>query len=967
MRTFGVFVSCAVLAGATQSPESEARPATVILVGTTGSGKSNVANFLAGQPEAFVSQSSKESVTTQASSLVANWYGGDSKQGQVRIVDTPGLGDTKGSSEDNAQWNSAVEYLMEDIKTADLILLVENSAVRFTQEQRKIVKNLRLSFGPAFWQHVAIFCTRWRKPFAQLEEEKSWYMNKIAELDREVQLEQNEKEPRPVNVTNIRLFGADLIPSLTSPAGIKKMFFFEDKLTDKSLSELVDLDYKLHQQGIDDFRNYDQVSQLQQGTEEMQWVMANKHGLYQLELLRQAAMSNPEALNMDLSELQDYGVPPHMLGIAAEIIRYLEQLGVTKYITEDEMMRIMGAVFTDPTKAYNEILTLTLDKVQDEIVRHLEPALVELSVEPKVVLNDLDLKHLYEDPVTFLHKVVHNICQEVRQKLIVHLKPIAEEFHVRSDDWITTDDLQILAEQWYNQPKIFASQVVNRTADFVQRIVMRAYSPVLAEYAIDSKEIFAGDELKEVVVATFGSGVDRVEEVGQELLQRINAMLRVKGIGIQRAIVDRLQPQVEDLGADLSEVFKGTELQRLPTEPRKVGEEVLQSIADVLQQAMHDHKVGPWLRSMGMNDTYVLDGLDLKVLVLGSLHDVAAFQLELLGRIASEVHRLVKLQLDPILKHTNGTGLDLDQVVTGAELHQWIATDLLQNPKRVRTNMVSRTAKGLQLYVQTKLDPLLSWLNVTASELLSGNEAMRLAETWFEPKVHDLDTVRREIGEELRQNFIAQADVIQSAVQHILKPAMERFGVRMENLFQGQELQQLIESGNSSDVGRQLYPRIVKEVDRDLRVTLQHVLAPIQHVSVDDILGANETKKLADMLVDGDIIDMIDRIVTRTANIFQEKILGVIYVDFVQHAPLSKSFRAAKEAVNSSQPLQATIDALGSPQAYDLASVSEVAQGSTTEPTPTAEAETVTWQADAQAVPVRLLRAEAGHYGARGG
>merc|ERR1719356_2287509 len=114
-------------------------PKTVLLVGGTGEGKSNLANWLAGKDELFHAASSQTSITTKAQAETADFFG-DAQNGKVRLVDLPGLGDTNGRSVDKKQWDASVKFLMQEIKEVHGIILVLNIQKRATNEVTETIK-----------------------------------------------------------------------------------------------------------------------------------------------------------------------------------------------------------------------------------------------------------------------------------------------------------------------------------------------------------------------------------------------------------------------------------------------------------------------------------------------------------------------------------------------------------------------------------------------------------------------------------------------------------------------------------------------------------------------------------------------------------------------------------------------------------------------------------------------------------
>lgn len=67
------------------------------VIGGTGSGKSASCKSITGikSNDIFMPSDSINSVTTKTKGILTNWFGNKNKE-QIFVLDTPGLGDTKG-------------------------------------------------------------------------------------------------------------------------------------------------------------------------------------------------------------------------------------------------------------------------------------------------------------------------------------------------------------------------------------------------------------------------------------------------------------------------------------------------------------------------------------------------------------------------------------------------------------------------------------------------------------------------------------------------------------------------------------------------------------------------------------------------------------------------------------------------------------------------------------------------------
>ena len=66
----------------------------MVVIGSTGAGKSSTLNTLCGEQGKFNVSASLQSETSETTSMVLPWRGSETKH--VVFIDTPGLADTKG-------------------------------------------------------------------------------------------------------------------------------------------------------------------------------------------------------------------------------------------------------------------------------------------------------------------------------------------------------------------------------------------------------------------------------------------------------------------------------------------------------------------------------------------------------------------------------------------------------------------------------------------------------------------------------------------------------------------------------------------------------------------------------------------------------------------------------------------------------------------------------------------------------
>ncbi|KAJ7226853.1 hypothetical protein GGX14DRAFT_530807 [Mycena pura] len=156
-----------------------AAPYTILLVGETGVGKSSVlqlfANVLAGNPafkyDFSVLNHQNETSGSQASSQTnaAHLYEFVSKNGQkLRILDTPGLADTRGLQYDERHKKSIATQIQNHIDSVNAVIILANGTVpRITVGTDYALTTLSAIFPKSLAPNIAFMFTNVSSPLSQ--------------------------------------------------------------------------------------------------------------------------------------------------------------------------------------------------------------------------------------------------------------------------------------------------------------------------------------------------------------------------------------------------------------------------------------------------------------------------------------------------------------------------------------------------------------------------------------------------------------------------------------------------------------------------------------------------------------------------------------------------------------------------------------------------------------------------------
>ena len=131
----------------------------IVLLGSTGDGKSSLANALLGleHNKVFKESSRPESCTVTTAEQTGAWLGTGSL---CTIIDTPGMNDSQGRDLNH------VDHILETLKKGrwvnTFLVVRKGDNLRMDGPFKDMLKMFEMIFGESFWQHIVMSISKTR-------------------------------------------------------------------------------------------------------------------------------------------------------------------------------------------------------------------------------------------------------------------------------------------------------------------------------------------------------------------------------------------------------------------------------------------------------------------------------------------------------------------------------------------------------------------------------------------------------------------------------------------------------------------------------------------------------------------------------------------------------------------------------------------------------------------------------------
>ena len=141
-------------------PSGDSTP-TVVVMGMTGDGKSNLCTWLTGNHQLFPVSNAAESCTERPVAALGNCFGNFAGyKGKWLVVDTPGMSDSAGRDAQNLR--NTIHLLKSQVKQVTTFVLVVNAQQdRMSAALKNNINVFRGCFGSSMWANLCVVFTKW--------------------------------------------------------------------------------------------------------------------------------------------------------------------------------------------------------------------------------------------------------------------------------------------------------------------------------------------------------------------------------------------------------------------------------------------------------------------------------------------------------------------------------------------------------------------------------------------------------------------------------------------------------------------------------------------------------------------------------------------------------------------------------------------------------------------------------------